>query len=609
MTPPAGRGPPRRSATFAARRSKPLCRCNAFSYPLFLCVLALVVAGAALRLTERLDFRILDFQFNILRTWLPKPAIRDVVVVGIDEETAKTLPEPITLWHRHLSKFLAAMAIAKPAVVGVDIVLPDRSYESVIPGSDKLLLQGLLEARRAYPLVLALTVDLSGKPRAIHPPFLTIAGPGSAGYVLFPVDGDGRVRRFDERLGEKGEMVPTFPGQMARRMGVEPQAGLIDFALGARFEYVPFHQVLEWMDRNDSAQLTRAFAGKPVMVGMVLPFTDRQVLPVALAEWDDGVVEAPGVLLHAQALRSMLGPGLVKTVETWIIVLLTVVAALLWVVSGHVAMLIVVYVALTAAAFVSSTWLLAHGWFLPVSVISISGFLALAGRNGYEAVLQLRERRRLRGSFSGYVSPAVMDEILAGRVQPELGGASKFVCVMFSDIRGYTTRSEGMTPENIIRFLNRYFEEVVALIHARGGSVVSFMGDGMMAVFGAPKALENPCREAFQAARSMSQYVAALNEQLRAEGEAPMEIGIGLHAGEAVIGHVGSSTRHDYTAIGDVTNVASRVEGLTKEAGYRIVVSRIVAEQAGDEEELKPLGPMAIKGHTPVDVFGHDKIS
>ena len=233
--------------------------------------------------------------------------------------------------------------------------------------------------------------------------------------------------------------------------------------------------------------------------------------------------------------------------------------------------------------------------------------LALGGRNGYDTLLKLRERRRLRASFSGYVSPPVMDEILAGRIQPHLGGVSRYVCVLFSDIRGYTTRSEGMTPEQVISFLNRYFERTVALIHERGGAVVSFMGDGIMAVFGAPKDLDNPCREAFEAARAMLKYVEEINAEFRVEGVAPIEIGIGLHAGEAVVGHVGSSARHDYTAIGDVTNVASRLESLTKEAGYRVVVSSVVAGHLGRGEGLAALGPMAIKGHSPVEVHGYQR--
>jgi adenylate cyclase len=130
-----------------------------------------------------------------------------------------------------------------------------------------------------------------------------------------------------------------------------------------------------------------------------------------------------------------------------------------------------------------------------------------------------------------------------------------------------------------------------------------------MAVFGAPKPLAEPCREALQAARGMLAFVRELNEQFRAEGTAPMDIGIGLNAGDAVTGHVGSSTRHDYTAIGDVTNVASRVEGLTKEAGYRIVVTKVVADLLGDDAGRVPLGPMAIKGHEPVEVYGYDRVS
>jgi adenylate cyclase len=163
-----------------------------------LVIVALLIA--VLEMARPIDFRVLDLQFRLLRSWVPRPVTPDVVIVGVDDESTRRLPEPVTLWHRHLGRFLSALAVAKPAAVGVDIVLPDRSFDAVVPGADKLLMQGLLEARRTYPLVLALTVDPAGKPRAIYPPFLTISGPGSAGYALFPVDGDGRVRRFDERF-------------------------------------------------------------------------------------------------------------------------------------------------------------------------------------------------------------------------------------------------------------------------------------------------------------------------------------------------------------------------------------------------------------------------
>lgn len=571
-----------------------------------LAIMGVTLSLDAANVLAPLDLKLLDGEFRLLRQWLPAPAARQVVVVGVDEETVRRFPEPIALWHQHLGKFLTAMAQAKPAAVGIDIVLPDRSFDAVLPGSDAVLLKSMLNARRAYPLVLAATVDPFGTPRPVYPPFVAAAGAQGWGYVLFPTDGDGRVRRFDERLGANGEQVPTLVGQMARQLGIEPRAGWIDYWHGEPFDYVPLQQVVKWFDDNDRGALTQAFGAKPVMLGTVLPFTDRQPVPVPLAVWEPEVADTPGVLLHAQALRTILDRGFIQPVPKWVIVAALAGTALLWLVSANAVVIVLVVCAVAALYFAGATWLITQGWFFPAAAPVLGGALALGGRNAFDTVEKLRERRRLRGSFSGYVSPAVMDEILAGRVRPELGGTGRFVCVMFSDIRGYTTRSEGMSPEEVIRFLNRYFEQVVALIHERGGSVTSFMGDGIMAVFGAPNALQNPSREAFEAGRKMLEHVAGLNEQFRSEGQAPIDIGIGLHAGEAVIGHVGSSARHDYTAIGDVINVASRLESLTKEAGFRMIVSQAVAERLGESESLRQLGPMAIKGHSPVQVYGYD---
>jgi class 3 adenylate cyclase len=340
---------------------------------------------------------------------------------------------------------------------------------------------------------------------------------------------------------------------------------------------------------------------------MVFRFEDRLSAPVQLAEWEPDAPNNAGVLLHAQALRNLLNDGFIREVPPLTVAAACAAVALLWFVSAGSAIVALLLAAAVLLLGGASVWLLTLGWFFPPVAPALTAALALGGRNGYDTLLKLRERRRLRASFGGYVSPPVMEEILAGRIHPEMGGSKRFVCVLFSDIRGYTTRSERMTPEQVIRFLNRYFERAVALIHERGGAVTSFMGDGIMAVFGAPKPLDNPCREAFEAARALLDHVTEINSRLRAEGEAVMDIGIGLHAGEAVIGHVGSSARHDYTAIGDVTNVASRLESMTKEAKHHIVVSRVVAEKLGQADGLISLGPLAIKGHSPVEAFGYER--
>jgi len=224
------------------------------------------------------------------------------------------------------------------------------------------------------------------------------------------------------------------------------------------------------------------------------------------------------------------------------------------------------------------------------------------------AALRL-ERERLRQSFSGYVGPAILEEIVSGRLAPEPGGEQRYVCVLFSDIRGYTALSEHRKPTEMLTFLNRYFDGVVAIVHAHGGTVIRFMGDGIMVAFGAPQPLASPCDAGWRAARAMLGHLSEVNRQLAAEGHEPIEIGIGLHAGVAVVGHIGSRQRHEYAAIGDVTNVAARLEAATKDAGYRIVMSDEIALRVESRAGIVALGPLTLKGHTPVEAHGFDPTS
>jgi adenylate cyclase len=571
--------------------------------PFFVILLCGALIGFS-RFTESLDLKILDAQFRLLRAEFPEAVAKDVVIVGIDEATVAKLPEPITLWHPHIAKFLTGMVRGQAAAVGLDLVLPDRSYEQVAPGYDRALVRAFVEARRAYPLVLGVTIDPTGNPRPVYPPFIAAAGEGAAAYVLLRADQDGVVRRFDERLAQDGAEIPTLAGQIARRLGVIPGSGIIDYSRGGAFSYVPLYSVIERVDSGDTEALRATFAGRVVILGSVLKFEDSHRLPVALAAWEDDARANPGVLMHAQAVHSILGEHLIHDVSDWIIGLAAVAATLLWFgavsSTAALAMLAAGIIALLAA----STWLLHKGLFFPVAAIAIAGTLGSLGRVGFETALKLRERWRLRRSFSGYVSPQIMEEILAGRLMHGLGGGRVRICVMFSDIRGFTTRSEAMSPEGVIKLLNRYFEEMTAAIHGCGGTIDKFMGDGIMAFFNAPQPLKNPCDQAFAAARGMLERLTALNSVLAGEGIEPIMIGVGLHVGYAIVGHVGSKTRHEYTAIGDVVNIASRLEGLTKDVGYPLVCTRDVVDAIDDKSGFVLLGPKPVKGHTAVEVFG-----
>ena len=568
-------------------------------------ILPLAAALALFLWARPIDQQILDAQFRFLRAHAPRPAPNEVVIVGIDDATTRALPEPLTLWHQHIGAFLQAMAGSGAAAVGVDIVLPDRSFEAIVPGYDSHLLRGIVSARRALPLVLALTVDHAGKTRPVHERFVFAAGGWDAtGYALLPLESDGVARRFDERINVGGGAVPTLAGQMAARLGRPAGNGLIDFAAGNAFDYVPLHKVLEWQAAGDAERLRLTFAGKPVLLGGVFRFEDRILAPVNLLAWEAEAVDAPGVVLHAQVLRNLLNGGLIADVPAWVVPALALLAAGVFWLAGNHAIAALLALGGGAALLAVSTWLLARGVHLPVAAILLTLLAAVGARMIYDAALRLQERRRLRRVFGAYVSPDILEDILRSETPPGLGGERYWLCVLFADVRDFTARAERTTPDATIQLLNRYFTEVTACIHGAGGTLDKFVGDGVMAFFGAPQRLENPCIPALRAAREMLARLARLNDDLIRDGEAPLAIGIGLHVGDAVVGNMGSESRNNYTAIGDTVNVTFRIERLTREVDFPLVCSERVFENLEDRSGFISLGARPIKGHQPVIVYG-----
>ena len=250
------------------------------------------------------------------------------------------------------------------------------------------------------------------------------------------------------------------------------------------------------------------------------------------------------------------------------------------------------------------SYLLLAGIWLPPGAALLTGVAACTGRTALDGWRNLREKRRLTRTFGGYVSPLVMRDIIAGGPAAVGDGRTLEVCVLFSDIRDFTTLSEHMPAEQVVALLNRYFSRMTHVVHRHEGTVDKFIGDGLMAFFGAPNHVPSPTANAFAAARDMLDSLAQLNAELATEGRAPLAIGIGLHLGEAVIGHIGSAERHSYTAIGDTVNTASRLESLSKDLGYPVICSQAVAGALGSSAGLVPLGPQALKGRSALPVHG-----
>jgi adenylate cyclase len=236
---------------------------------------------------------------------------------------------------------------------------------------------------------------------------------------------------------------------------------------------------------------------------------------------------------------------------------------------------------------------------MDVAVPQVAGLLALPGSLVSGLLVEGWRVRRFRRAFSRFLSPQVLAEV-AGQLDELRPGVGRRVelTMMFCDVRNFTPMSEKLEPEEVLRLLEVYLGRMTDVIMAVGGTLSKYLGDGIMAFWGAPQAQPDHAERAARAALEMVAAQEEIKKQLSAEGRPAFDIGIGLHTGQAVVGTVGSDQRLEYTAIGDTVNLASRVESLTKEFKVRIVVTSELAERAGGEFGYRPLGTVTVKGRS-----------
>ena len=208
----------------------------------------------------------------------------------------------------------------------------------------------------------------------------------------------------------------------------------------------------------------------------------------------------------------------------------------------------------------------------------------------------LAERDRVRDLLGKVVSPEIASQLLQSDLQ--LGGAEREVTILFSDLRDFTTLSEGMPPTELLGVLNRYLDRMSAAIEKHGGVIDKYIGDAIMALFGAPVSSDDPAGQAMAAAREMDAALLRLNVELAAEGKPELRCGIGINTARVVAGNMGSRSRLNYTVIGDGVNLASRLEGMTKEPSYEthIIVSEATLRAARRPPPSRPLGTVQVKG-------------
>ncbi|MEO8572552.1 MAG: adenylate/guanylate cyclase domain-containing protein [Pyrinomonadaceae bacterium] len=207
-----------------------------------------------------------------------------------------------------------------------------------------------------------------------------------------------------------------------------------------------------------------------------------------------------------------------------------------------------------------------------------------------------------RANYSRFMPEYVVKQLLENPNSFRLGGVNQTITVLFADIRGFTALSESENPEKVVGLLNRYFSAMTEIIFDHGGTLDKYIGDGLMALFGAPSASPADAMNAVKAAVTMQKRLVSLNEELHEAGYGQISVGIGLHTGEATVGYIGSDKRSEYTAIGDTVNLASRLE--SNALGGQILMSEATAAAGGNLIPVNPREPLTVKNRVqPVNVF------
>jgi adenylate cyclase len=343
-------------------------------------------------------------------------------------------------------------------------------------------------------------------------------------------------------------------------------------------------------------------------------FTDRIVVVGVTAQGltdlfttPFGEGRMPGAEVHANVIDGLLAGRSIAPAAPWQRAAVTLAPALAVTAVGALAAPWATALgALLAAAAVAwyATRALAAGVWLPLVVPVVACLLAFLSDLAWMYFVEGREKRRVKRLFSRYVSRDVYQQLLASPADAVLGGQRREMSVLFSDMRGFTTLSERGEAEDLVRQLNQYFTRMVDVVFRHRGTVDKFVGDMVMALYGAPLDDPDHADHAVQSALDMVRELQHLNRLWAVEGRTELDIGIGINTGEMIAGNIGSDTIMSYTVIGDNVNLGARLESLNKDFGTRILISEATRQQLKGSYDIRPLGDVTVKGKTrSVQVF------
>lgn len=623
-------------------------------------IVAASVVASALPAVRVLDALSIDALFWLRhQVYGPRhaPADSPAVVLAIDEETYRREPfadTPRVMWTPQFANVLEAVLAGGAGVVGFDIVF-STSLEPFFRGFERDFLLTLRRGAQEGKIVLG-RVQHQEKPIQPHRGYSFAVGHGRnvRALNLFE-DDDGIVRRLPltfvtrgaggtERV-EPGMAVelaaralghaPTLNGDGRFELGGyavpqdPPNTLLLNFDSGpGDIPSYSFADLWACAEAGKADYFRRHFAGKVVLIGAVLDVEDRKITSKRWVTAPEGANlpercvhpvmpdlyaaglrrdSIPGVYIHAAGVNNLLRRDALATLPEWqrLGLGLAVTAAAAAVSLGFAPPLaagglLVIALAWTAAATVAFR----YGVVVPLLTGIASGAVAVPLLFGYRFAVSDRSRRQISKAFALYLPAPVIERMMARDRMPELGGESRTVSILFSDIAGFTGISERRTPAQLAQDLNEYFAAMTEIVERHGGFVDKFIGDAVLAVFGAP--LDDPRHpvQATLAAMEMRAALAGGGERFRFGGPAPIGARIGLNSGEALIGNIGSPRRFNYTVMGDAVNLASRIEGVNKMYATRILVSEDTRAACGDAILFREVDRVRVVGREqPVRLY------
>ena len=584
-----------------------------------------------------------------------QPEAQPAVVVAIDEETFQVSPfygSPTLTWTREVGRVLTAVIDGGAKVVGFDVVFPTSIEQSEIPfgedilgnrvrGFDRDFLRALAKGAAAGKVVLG---EVLNREQSIRPsPGQAIAVGQHANIRSLNVylDYDEVVRRLPLSFSDDGRRVATMAVELATRAlgsemqpaadgtallaghrisGAMPNTITLNFEGGA--DDIPTYSFADlWtcVEKGDKDFFRRQFDGKVVIIGTVQDFQDRKLTSKRFATGIEGS-RAPrcmlkarpgaaqlrrnsiaGVYVHATAVNNLINQDTVRELGRLAATLITIAFAAFAAVAALTLTpaLSALFVLGTIVVFTfTATMVFNHSLAVPLVEPFFAAPVAMGAMIGYRFVVADNRHRFLRRSFGLYLAPQVVERMVAANKLPALGGEMRNVTVFFSDVAGFSSIAESMTPDSLVALMNEYLSAMTDIVEEHEGYVDKYIGDSIVAVFGAPLDDRDHAEHAVRAALRCRARLEELNQSVVAFQSHHLRHRIGLNTGEALVGNIGSRRRFNYTVMSDAVNVASRLEGANKYFGTSILASETTVRLTNDAFVWRELDAIRVKGRS-----------